>query len=183
VMMVTGERVDPGRLAEGYLRRPWAHVLPILVPGREEALRCEALAERYYRRSALKSLLVFDGIGMALDQLRGDLVEMGGITREAHPDAMKQIESTGIDRFLSVLSPTNGGSWDPAARFEECISYLECEASRAVFVSPEWRDLEALAERGIATLRAAWTGQGEDEGGGLRHPSELPRAVRQAIAG
>lgn len=182
VMMVTGERIDPSDLAEGYEWRPWEHVVPIVVHGRDDQNRCLRLCERYYRRSALKWLLVFEGIGMALDQVRGELIEMGGITRETHADAMRQIESTGIDRFLSVLSPTNDGvRFEPAERFAECITYLECPPSRAVYVSPFERDLREVADTGAATALASWTTAEATAPGGMEHPSELPESIREAV--
>lgn len=181
VMMVTGERRDTEPLVEEYRSRPWAHVVPILVDGPDEQRRCVDLCEQFYRRSALKRLLVFDGIGMALDQLRGESVEMGGVTREPHGHAMRQIESTGIDRFLAVLSPTNEGDWDPRQRFEECVWYLEAEPDAAVYVSPFEEDLERVRPTGASTLHAGWV-TGESQWQSIPHPKLLLEAARLLVS-
>jgi phosphoglycolate phosphatase-like HAD superfamily hydrolase len=179
VLTVTGERVDASPLLEEYCERPWIHALPILLPDQSMHGRCAEVCEQYFRRSALKRLLVFDGIGMALDRLRGDYVEMGGITRESHANAMRQVESTGIDRFLSVLAPTNGGPWDPAARFGECASYLEVSPDQVVYVSGRADDALTVAQNGGHSLLVGW-GQKDGEAPGLAHPSALRDAVEAA---
>ena len=173
VMMVTGERVDTGELVDEYRQRPWHHVVPIVVHDREAQDRCIELCEQYFRRSALKRLLVFDGIGMALDRIRGAYVEMGGVTRETHPSAMRQIESTGVDRFLSVLAPTNEGGWDAVARFTECVTYLEADPTKTVFVSPVEEDLASVSQTGALPIRAAWAEDTTVCENGLEHPSLL----------
>ena len=175
VMMVAGERADVEGLCDEYRHRPWHHVVPVLIAERNEQERCIQLCEQFYRRSALKRLLVFDGIGMALDKLRGAHLEMGGVTRETHPNAMRQIESTGVDRFLTVLSPTNEGPWNVRERFEECIRYLEKDPAETAFVSPVQEDLAKVAECGAIPVFAGWSNNGDE---GLAHPSLLRDAVR-----
>ncbi len=81
VMMATGERIDATDLAEGFEWRPWEHVVPIVVQDRERQARCLELCERYYRRSALKWLLVFDGDGA------------GPAPRGAHGDGRREAGS------------------------------------------------------------------------------------------
>ena len=86
---VTGRRVDARPLEDEYHRRPWRHAAAILLPDRGEAERAAELADQMFRRSALKRLLVHEGIGMALDHLRAARIEMGGISREAHALAIR----------------------------------------------------------------------------------------------
>lgn len=172
ILTAGGSRVAAGSLADEYHSRPWSHALSVLLDDPALLPDCEAMCEQYFRRSALKRLLVFEGIGMTLDRLRGDRVEMGGITRERHADAMRQIESTGIDRFLAVLAPTNEGNWDPAARFHECVAYLQCAAPEAVFVSAQRDDAECVAASGASVVVAGW-GVACDAALALAHPSEL----------
>ena len=173
VMMATGERVETDRLYEEFRSRAWDHAVSILVPDPAMRPRAVDLAEQYYRRSALKRLLVFEGIGMALDSLRGERIEMGGITRENHYHAMRQIESTGVDRFFTVLSPTpDGEEWQPALRIAECARYTETPGDGVLFVSPEIRDLEQANVAGVA---AGWATTEQE--GRVSHPGELARAL------
>ena len=136
-------------LVDEYLRRPWSHVLAIVVEDREQAARCEALCAEMYQRSAMKRLLVHEGIGMALDRLRGERIEMGAVSREPHAIALKQAESTGLDRFLAVLAPTPPGApWDAAARFADCLAYLGRDAAQTAFVSPDADDRASVEGTG-----------------------------------
>jgi phosphoglycolate phosphatase-like HAD superfamily hydrolase len=179
VMMATGERVESGRLYDNFRDRSWDHAVSVLVADVSARARVSDLAEQYYRRSALKRLLVFEGIGMALDSLRGASVEMGGITRETHYHAMRQIESTGVDRFLAVLSPTpEGEDWAPGLRIAECARYTETPGEGVLFVSAVVADLH---DAGVAGLAAGWANQ-EIEGG-VPHPGELARALIAAAKG
>jgi hypothetical protein len=138
-----------------------------------------------YGRSALKKLLVHDGIGMALDRLRGDRIEMGAISREPHAMALKQVQSTGLDRFLSVLSATPvDAPWDPAARVAECLAFLERAATQSAFVSGEGDDLAAVGSAGVKPWTAAWAGDGlagaDDAGGAARRGERGGRPGRGA---
>jgi len=157
VLSVTGERATAAALVDEYHTRSFGDAVSILV--RDPALRerCANVADQFFRRSALKRLLVFDGIGMALDRMRGERVEIGGITREPHRDALRQIESTGVDRFLTVLSPTNTGPWNPVERFQECIAYMGRLPGDTVFFSAVARDVELVATAGATSTLAAWT--------------------------
>lgn len=177
VAMVTGERIDADPLAEEYRGRPWDHAVSIVVHERAGQVRCAELCEQYYRRSALKRLLVFEGIGMALDQLRGEGIAMGAVSRERHRDAMRQIESTGVDRFFTVLSPTNEGPWDPGERFLECVEYLEFDQEDTVYVSPDDYDLSRVSTTGAVTLRAGWAIDRERGDESLTHPSQVWAAI------
>ncbi len=178
VMAVTGRRLDARPLAEGYRRRPFSHVLGVLVEPRELA-ECEELSIAMYRRSAMKRLLVHDGLGMALDALRGERVETGAVSHEPHFVARKQVESTGLDRFLAVLSATaEAQPWRPAERIGDCLRFLEQEPGRCLFVSPDGRDLEAAAAMGMASVSAGWAEDEPTRFGSIAHPSGLQQAVR-----
>ena len=130
VISVTGKRVSAGPLVEEYHQRPWRHALGILVRDPEEANRCEALCVEMHGRSAMKRLLVFEGIGMALDALRAERIDMAGVTRLAHRTAMKQVQSTGLDRFLAyVAAPHGGEAFGFEDLFRACCDVLESGAS------------------------------------------------------
>lgn len=173
VMMATGERAESAGLYDNFRDRNWDHAVSVLVADAAVRARVAELAEQYYRRSALKRLLVFEGIGMALDSLRGERIEMGGISRETHYDAMRQLESTGVDRFLTVLSPTpEGEGWAPGQRIAECASYTETPGNGVLFVSPDPHDLRQAGFNGVA---AGWGNPGIE--GGVPNPGELARAL------
>ena len=122
-------------MVEEYRRRPWRDSLAILLDDADERRRAEELCERIAGRSAMKRLLVFDGTGMALDEIRGGRIEIGAISRLPHATALKQAQATGVDRFLTVLSATpEGEGWDAGARAAECLSYLGREPDACVFV-------------------------------------------------
>lgn len=181
VLTVANTRVDASSLVNEYHSRPWSHTASVLVDDPVLRERFAEICEQYFRRSALKRLLVFEGIGMVLDRLRGDRIEMGGITREAHADAMRQIESTGIDRFLAVLSPTNDNTWNPSLRFEECLAYLQRDVTETVFVTAHRHDAEPIAETGAPFVLAGW-GQASVEVDAATHPSQLwPEGERRAV--
>jgi phosphoglycolate phosphatase-like HAD superfamily hydrolase len=153
VIAVTGRRVAASPLVDEYRQRPWAHALAIVVDDRGQLPRCEALCVELFQRSAMKRLLVHEGTGMALDRLRGDRIEMGAISREPHAVAVKQAESTGLDRFLAVLAPTPAGAaWDPTARFAECLTYLRRTAPETAFVSPDAADRAIVEGTGAPVL-------------------------------
>jgi len=156
ILSVTGERTSAAPLVDEYHTRSFGDALSILVTDPVLRERCITVADQFFRRSALKRLLVFDGIGMALDRMRGERVEIGGITREPHRDALRQIESTGVDRFLTVLSPTNAGRWNPVERFQECIAYMGRLPGDTVFFSAVARDVDLVARTGATSAFAAW---------------------------
>lgn len=166
LMSVANRRIDAGPLVEEYHRRPWRDSLSILLDDPEERQRAAELCERIAGRSAMKRLLVFDGTGMALDEVRGAHIEIGAISRLPHAVALKQTQATGLDRFLTVLSATpEGQGWDVGARAGECLSYFRREASTCVFVGAEARDVEEARGLGVVALRAGWPPDAEAPGG------------------
>lgn len=172
-----GTRINARPLAEAYRLRPFRDVFGVLTPDADAQERCERLAATMYRRSALKRLLVHDGIGMALDALREARIEIGAITAEAHGDAVKQMQSTGLDRFVTVLSATPPQEgWDVIARWNDCLRFLEQDPDRAVFVSPSEVDRHTLAATGAMTIAAGWNG--EPGAPGVRHARELTALLR-----
>lgn len=180
VAAVTGKRVSARPLVEGYAGRPWRHALSVILPGGEDVDRCEKLCEVMARRSSMKRLLVFDGVGMALDRLVEGGIEVGAVSREDHSTAIKKVQSTGLDRFLAVLAATPAQeAWDPGARLAQCLNFLEREPGAAVFVSADAVDLRAAAASGFGCYRAAWCpcpdeAPGAEEGwSALDHPSAL----------
>ncbi len=157
VVSVSGRRENLRPLVAEYRRRPLRDVLSMLLAQPAERDRCESLFAVMYGRSAMKKLLVHEGVGMSLDQLRSLRIEMAAITRLHHGMAMRQIESTGLDRFFSVLSPTpEGEPWDPPARTKQCLSYLEYAPAQCLFVSGEIADLASVAAMGLTCYEAAW---------------------------
>ena len=157
VLTLTGTRVRATPLSAEYRRRPWSAALSILLDGGVDIERCATLCQSMFERSALKRLLVHDGLGMALDRLRGERVEIGAISREPHAQAIKQIQSTGLDRFLAVLSATpKGDPWHAAARLGDCLTFLERDPARCAFVSGDPEDLAAAGRGGFTCYQAAW---------------------------
>jgi phosphoglycolate phosphatase-like HAD superfamily hydrolase len=108
------------------------------------------------QRSAMKRLLVFDGIGMTLDELRGARVELGAISRLPHELARKQIDSTGIDRFLSVLEATDEDQpWEPMRLIERSAAFLEVRLSAIRYVGAE-AEVRTLQACGVDAWCAGW---------------------------
>ena len=166
LMSVANRRIDAGPLVEEYHRRPWRDSLTILLEDAEERRRGEELCERIAGRSAMKRLLVFDGTGMALDEIRGAHIEIGAISRLPHATALKQAQATGVDRFLTVLSATpEGEGWEVGTRASECLSYFGREPGACVFVGAEAGDVEEARGMGLVALRAGWSPVAE--GGGI----------------
>lgn len=158
VVSVTGQPVQAAPLVEEYHTRPFRHALAILLPAPADSARCEQLCLEMYRRSAMKRLLVHDGIGMALDALRGERIDIAAISRLPHAVAIKQAQSTGLDRFLAILAATpDGDSWDPAAGFAACLRFLECDPSESAFISPEAPDRRAIQRSGASVFCSAWS--------------------------
>jgi beta-phosphoglucomutase-like phosphatase (HAD superfamily) len=166
IAMVCDRRISAEPLVDEYRGRPWAHVMAILVDAPQDRQRCVQLSHTIFARSGMKRLLVHEGIGMGLDMLRNAGIEMGAISRVRHPMAIKQIESTGLDRFLSVLAATpDGEPWSPCTRFEQCLRFLERTPGECAFVSADARDLAELAGHGVHCFEAGWA---EDQ------PTEQP---------
>ena len=161
VLSVTGERVEPRALSAEYHTRPWRHALEVLVREPSDVEACNQLCDAMFRRSALKRLLVQEGLGMALDRLRGARMEMGAISRERHSDALRQVQSTGLDRFVTVLAATpDGEPWALEARVNQCLKYVEQPAGRAAFVSGHAADLRAADTMGLSCYAAGWLNTG-----------------------
>lgn len=175
-----GRRVDASRLVDEYHARPWRDALGILAGNTEEARRCEELCRQMFERSAMKKLLVYEGVGMALDSLRSERIELGAISRLPHRLAVKQVQSTGLDRFLAVVaaSPADAG-WQVSARIGECLTFLEAQPRRCAFVSGETRDLEEATGEGLRPYVAGWS-SGADASNSrqaLAGPAEVLRVV------
>ena len=159
IAAATGRRIDAASLVAEYHTRPWQDALAILANDSAEAARCAGLCETMFERSAMKKLLVHEGIGMALDSLRGERIELGGISRLPHAHAIKQVQSTGLDRFLAVVI---AAPWQPADQVERCLAFLEAAPAACAFVSSDERDLHDVARLGLGSYLAAWVTEGED---------------------
>lgn len=179
VASVSGRRISAQPLAEAYRRRPWRHALEVVLQDRAEIERCEQLCEVMTLRSSMKRLMVYEGTGMALDALRGSRIEMGVITRAEHSLALKQIQSTGLDRFLSVLAPTKQGErWDPAERLADCLRFIEQPAHACAFIAADRLDLAAGSAAGFHCFAAQWAvGDTERDGLGEWPGLEQPGAL------
>ena len=174
LVAVTGQQLRASRdLVTEYRHRPWRHVFAVLCADTTQAQRCCEIAEAMFHRSALKRLLVFEGIGMALDALRASRIQIGAISRLPHSQAIKQIDSTGLDRFVVVLSPTpDNQKWAPAARIDEVVGYLGRNRDDTVVVATT-RD---LIGREFRVLEAGW---GSDAHGDVLLPSDLAPRLRR----
>lgn len=180
VAMVCNRRISAAPLEPEYRRRPWRHVLGVVVDSAEECDRCESLCQQLFHRSAMKRLLVREGVGMGLDAVRGEQIDIGAVSHERHAVALKQVESTGLDRFLSVLSATQAGEpWDVEARFADCLRFLERDSSDAVFVSGEMDDLARMARAGVRCLLASWCAVGAADCPAVSAPGQLATALRR----
>lgn len=157
VAMVCNRRVNAEPLITEYRTRPWQHALAVLVEAPAEREHCAELCVTIFERSGMKRLLVHEGIGMGLDAVRAVRVEIGAISRRRHSLALKQVQSTGLDRFLAVLSATpEGEPWLPGARVGDCLRFLEREPGECVFVGCARFELEQVAETGLSCFEAAW---------------------------
>lgn len=146
---------------------------------RSDEERCAALAGSLLERSALKRLLVHEGVGMALDALRGDAIEVGAVSRAPHALARRHIDSTGIDRFVAVLSATPPGApFDFAERARDCLAFLCYAPGHCVAVVTTARDAVAARSAGLHVVTAGWC---VGELGGdttIAQPGELRDAFR-----
>ncbi len=184
LLSVCGRQVSASGLVGEYRRRPWRHVFSVLAPGPVEVERCEETAIAMYHRSALKRLLVHEGVGMALDGLRAQRLEIGAISREPHARALKQIESTGLERFLSVLSPTaEGEPWNAGARVRDCASYLRRAPQEAVVISGEADTLRLAEKLGFRALLARWATATDTSELAIQAPRDLESALRGLARG
>lgn len=178
VASVTGERVDARTLAEEYRRRPWRHALSVVLGDGSKIDRCEGLCVEMFQRSSMKKLLVHEGIGMGLDAVRGAFTEMGAISREPHSLALKQVQSTGLDRFLAVLSASPAEErWEPRGRFEACLEFLERTPGECVFIAPGVGELRDVAATGVRCFEAGWA---SDEPTGfpvIAEPGDVARLI------
>lgn len=157
VALTSGARLSAAELVAEYHQRPWRHALGVLLESPDAVARCAELSQTMFERSAMKKLLVHEGVGMALDALRGEGIELGAISRIPHALALKQIHSTGLDRFLAVLSATPVNEpWRPRERFATCLAFLEAEPAQSGFISGEERDLSEVSETGAVCFRASW---------------------------
>lgn len=178
VAATCGRRVDVQPLIEEYHRRPWIHALTLLLPEAGERARCETLCSEISRRSGLKKLLVHEGIGMALDALRGGWMEIGAISRQPHGLALKQSQSTGLDRFLAVLAATPAGeTYDPAARLTQCLAFLERDASDCAVVSGDPKDRRAAEAAGFRIFFPAWVADPPPGAVTIGSPAEILAAL------
>lgn len=157
IAMVCDRHVNAEPIVAEYRGRPWHHALAILVETPAERQHCAELCVTIFERSGMKRLLVHEGIGMGLDAVRAGRMEMGAISRRRHGVALKQVQSTGLDRFLAVLSATpEGESWQPEARVSDCLRFLEREPGECLFVGCGRFELEQVAGSGIYCFEAAW---------------------------
>lgn len=178
LMSMTARRESAKALCDEYRKRPLWDVFRLLLPDRNDCVRAEKLASTMLERSALKKLLVHEGVGMALDEIRVRRIDMGVISRYPHSLAIKHLQSTGIDRFFAVLSPTPAGAqWSPRDRIAECLAYLGHPASRCAYVSGESEDLRVASDAGLAVFRAEWTGCRSGTGPGISRAGELSAVV------
>ncbi|MCA9824330.1 MAG: HAD family hydrolase [Dehalococcoidia bacterium] len=178
LLATRGERIDARHLAEEYQHRPWRDAISIVEPERQHQDRCVRLCEAMYARSAMKRLLVFDGIGMMLDELRSARIEVGAISRLPHQLARKQIESTGLERFVTVLeSVCDDEPWDAPELVARCSSFLETAALCYVGTA---EDVESVAALGMPSYIATWPGSSP---GHVREALSTPRALITVLGG
>lgn len=183
VAAITHRRLDASSLVEPFYRRPWSHALRVLLVSPRDVARCEAACQRMYERSSLKRLLVHEGIGMALDALRGRLIDIGAISRSPRGLAQKQIESTGLDRFVDILAPTpEHCPWSPTDRYQECRAFLRHAPAHCAFVGADERDVAEISAAGAPAWLATWPGWSASAGvtslagpGDLAHLAWPPR--------
>jgi phosphoglycolate phosphatase-like HAD superfamily hydrolase len=172
---ICGERVSAAGLLEEYRRRPAEHALAVLVAEPSARARCAERWRAIFYRSAMKRLLVHDGVGMGLDRLVQARIEVGAISREPHSVARKQVESTGLDRFVTVLSATPAGEgWQPGERIAECLAFLERPAGDCAFLGIDRLGLGEARNGGLRTFAARWAWQeGDCNERAIQSPGQL----------
>lgn len=174
ILSTLGKRIDPHPLLEEYRTRPWKDVISLLVENRKIQQACLALCLQMERRSSLKHLLVFDGIGMALDKIR-DLAEIGVISRWPYSEANKRIQSTGLDRFFTaVIGTDENENWDPRLRFNECYKLLGYEKINSLYIGGEILDINSVISHGSVAHSAGWAGYKSS----ILTPTSLPVLVQ-----
>lgn len=156
VAAVTGRRLSAAPLADEYHTRPWRDALRILIDSPADCDRAEALCREYAARSALKRLLVHEGVGMALDTLRAAGVEMAAFSRYPYPLARKHVESTGLDRFFACLTVAGSDRFDPAYAIAECLRLLEAPPGETAVIAPGRYERSAAERLGLIPFTAAW---------------------------
>jgi phosphoglycolate phosphatase-like HAD superfamily hydrolase len=185
VVSVTGRVVHAAPLVDEYHARPFRQALRVLLDDPTHANRCEQLCEEMYGRSAMKRLLVHDGSGMALDALRGELIDLAAISRLPHAIAIKQAQSTGLDRFIAILSATpEGEPWDPSSRLGACLRFLDCEPRESAFIGPDASDRDHVAASGAHVFSSAWSPNAEVTGSSsIASPREILPHLQRWWAG
>lgn len=174
VISVTGKRVSAAPLVEEYHQRPWRHALAVLVDNAADAGRCEALCVEMHGRSAMKRLLVFEGIGMALDALRAERIDMAGVTRLDLRTAMKQVQSTGLDRFLAyVAAPRAGQAFNFEDLFRACCNVLESGPQQVAAVVAGAGDQETAMAAGGVAYCPLWAPGAEPAGIAIAEPADM----------
>ena len=174
-----GRRIKARPLVGEYHRRPWTHVLALLLQTTEQRSRCEAVCIEISKRSGLKKLLVHEGMGMALDALRGDQIDVGAITRQPHALALKQAQSTGLDRFLAVLAATPAdATYDPTARLAQCVTFLKRSPSDCAVVSGDPDDRRAAKNGGFRLFFPAWVADPPAGASTIPAPAQLLASLR-----
>jgi phosphoglycolate phosphatase-like HAD superfamily hydrolase len=134
-----------------------------------------------FERSSLKRLLVHEGTGMGLDHLRREAIEIGVISRERHNLALKQLQSTGLDKFVTVLATTpEGGEWSVASRIGQCLAFLERSPGQVAFISGEGRDLETAQDEGAVVFEACWAAREATGFPAIYEPGEVAATVMRA---
>ncbi|WP_322796217.1 HAD family hydrolase [Tepidiforma sp.] len=156
VAAVTGRRLSAAPLADEYHARPWRDALRILLDTPADCDRAEELCREYAARSALKRLLVHEGVGMALDTLRAAQVEMAAFSRRPYPLARKHVESTGLDRFFAFLAAPASDRFELAAALTECLRLLEAPAGETAVIAPGRYERTIAARLGAIPFTAAW---------------------------
>jgi phosphoglycolate phosphatase-like HAD superfamily hydrolase len=177
IAAVTGRRISARELADAYHARPWRDALRILLDDPRERDAAEDLCLQYAARSALKRLLVFEGVGMALDALRAAQIDMAAITRHPYQLARKQIESTGLDRFFALVVPPPEGRFDPLAQLGECFRLLETAPAESALVAPGRFERTAAERAGAVAVTAAWSVEHDPGGIDVAAPGELLEAL------
>jgi phosphoglycolate phosphatase-like HAD superfamily hydrolase len=169
IVAVTGRRISARDLADEYHVRPWRDALRVLLDDPHERDACQALCQQYAERSALKRILVFEGVGMTLDALRAERIDIAAITRAPYRLARKQAESTGLDRFFSLVAPPQDARFDPAAQLAQCLRLLETDGSETAFVAPGRFERSAAERLGAIAFTAAWAV--DHDAGGIEVPA------------
>lgn len=181
---VTGRRVTCRDLADEYHVRPWRDALRILLDDPAQRDACEALCHAYAERSALKRLLVFEGIGMALDTLRAERIDMAAFTRLPLSLARKYTESTGLDRFLILIAaPPLGGTYSPRDQLERCFTLLETDPATAAVVAPGRHERTAAEALGAHAFTPAWAVQADPGTLSVATPGDLLEALHRRWEG